>query len=118
MITIKSVELKDSQGLWVTVIEPDKQVDLAAEEPSVSFFNNGRVVPGNYVNFRIVFLDERGERKLSAVQDAQKPLALKKGSFVNVNFKLELSGQAKARQAEITVDETIRAYSAFELVES
>jgi len=55
IITIQSVQLKNNTGQWITVIEPDRRVDLVDEEASISFFNNtGRVPPGNYINYRIV----------------------------------------------------------------
>ena len=58
VITIKSVQLKNNTGQWITVIEPDRQVDLVTTEPSVSFFNNaGRVPPGNYINFKVEILE-------------------------------------------------------------
>lgn len=54
VVTLKKVELKNNTGQWITVIEPDRRIDLVNEEASVSFFNNGgRVPPGNYINYRI-----------------------------------------------------------------
>lgn len=53
-ITIRKVELRSTDGTWVTVVEPDRVIDLINEEPVVSFFNNGRIPEGSYVNFRLV----------------------------------------------------------------
>jgi len=57
-VTIQSVELKNTAAQWVTVIQPDKEVDLANQESTITFFNNtGRVPAGRYVNFRIKILE-------------------------------------------------------------
>lgn len=54
VITIVKVELKSVDGRWITILEPDKEVDLANAEPTISFFNNqGKVPAGKYSNFRI-----------------------------------------------------------------
>lgn len=54
IVTIRKVELKTVDGRWITVLEPDKEVDLVSAEPTVSFFNNqGRVPAGRYSNFRL-----------------------------------------------------------------
>lgn len=54
VITIVKVELKSVDGRWLTILEPDKEVDLANAEPTISFFNNqGKVPAGKYANFRI-----------------------------------------------------------------
>ncbi len=109
-VTIQKVELKNEAGKWATVIEPDKKVDLAQSEPSVSFFNNGRVLPGRYVNVRVRL--DRGV--LVRSEDYDKPLNIKKGSFVNVAFSFDLRGQAQGlsqdnfKQIHVTVDEDER----------
>ncbi len=54
VITIVKVELKSIDGPWITILEPDKEVDLVNAEPTISFFNNqGKVPAGKYVNFRV-----------------------------------------------------------------
>ncbi len=54
-ITIQEVLLKKTTGEWVSVIRPDKQIDLVNVEPSLSFFNNeGRVPEGRYTNFKVL----------------------------------------------------------------
>lgn len=109
-VTIQKVELKNAAGEWVTVIEPDKKVDLAQDEPSVSFFNNGRVEPGRYVNVRVRL--DRGV--LVRSEDYEAPLSIKKGSFVNVMFGFDFTKQAKDlsqdnfKQIHVTVDEDER----------
>jgi hypothetical protein len=118
VITIKSVELKNTQGQWLTVIEPDKQVDLATEEPFISFFNNGRIPSGEYVNFRVSFLDKANkERSLSAIRDWDQPVVVKKGAFVSVEFEIERAQKARVSYAALTVDDTIRSYLDSELLE-
>ena len=54
VVTIESLMLKNSLGEWMSVVEPDKAVDLFSEQGKVSFFNQGRIPQGNYVNFRLV----------------------------------------------------------------
>lgn len=54
VVTIRSLELKDSRGQWVTILEPDRMVDLVKERPQISYYNNeGRIPAGRYVNFRL-----------------------------------------------------------------
>ena len=53
-VYLKKFELKNNTGQWITVIEPDRPVDLVEEEARISLFNTaGRVPDGNYINFRI-----------------------------------------------------------------
>ncbi len=55
LATIRSVQLKNTAGEWITVVEPDSRVELvSAEDPGISFVNNGRVPPGEYSGFRLV----------------------------------------------------------------
>lgn len=109
-VTIQKVDLKNEFGEWVTVMEPDKKVDLAQDEPSVSFFNNGRVPPGKYVNVR-VRLDQG---LISRIKDYALPLDIKKGSFVNVAFGFDFSGISRSlgqdnfKQIQLTVDDEDR----------
>lgn len=109
-VTIQKVELKDEAGRWMTVIEPDKKVDLAQSEPSVSFFNNGRVVPGRYVNVRVQL--DRGV--LVRSEDYEVPLSIKKGTFVNITFGFDFAKPARGlsrdnfKQIHVTVDEDER----------
>ncbi len=111
-MTIKSVQLKKSTGEWVTVIEPDHQVDLVNQEPMVSFLNNGRrVSPGTYINFKIILSetvkvkgvdgtsktlnfnaqDKDGEMQIYSREDLLQPLRIKEHSFIGVWFDLDLS---------------------------
>ncbi len=119
-VYLKSVQLKKSSGEWITVIDPDKAVDLTKEEAGISFFNNqGRVPEGSYVNFGII-LSERvrfsgrdgahstqgvvtarldlnrdpssDEATLTAREDFSPPIAVKKGDFLSVWFHWDLGG--------------------------
>ena len=109
VITIKEVQLKKDSGEWITVIEPDHQVDLVNQEPMISFFNNGRrVPPGDYSNFKILLLrtikiknaqhfslvyeSPNDEIAISGSEDFLQPLKVKRGSFISVRFVLDLSG--------------------------
>ena len=95
-ITIDQVELKSASGQWVTVIRPDRRVDLAAEEPSVRFFNNGRIPAGDYSNVRVRFTPEEGARKqmsLERSEDYEKPIGVKKGTFIGVSFLFDWAGK-------------------------
>ena len=96
-ITIDRVELKNSSGEWVTVIRPDRRLDLTQEEPSVRFFNNGRIPSGNYSNVRVSFTAEEPARKamtLERKEDYNPPVAIKKGTFVGVTFLFDRLGEA------------------------
>ena len=46
--------LKNNAGEWITVVEPDKQVDLFSDQGKVTFFNQGRIPEGDYLNFKLV----------------------------------------------------------------
>ena len=111
VITIENVELKNSSGQWISVIRPDKQVDLLSTEAAVSFFNNaGRVPAGTYEDFRVEFLKPDGRKaRLGSLSALEWPLQVKKGSFIRVSFDLEVkAGQEtllEAKKAAVTVDE-------------
>ncbi len=110
-VTIEKVELKNTTGEWVTVIEPDKKVDLSQGEAAVSFFNNGRVHPGKYINVRVRL--DKG--LVSRAADYSPPLDIKKGSFVNVSFEFDLNNKEERKlvaenfkQIQLTVDDDER----------
>lgn len=91
-ITIDEVQLKDANGRWITVIRPDRRLDLTQEEPVVRFFNNGRVPAGNYENVRVSFTSEEGGKKKWALQrreDYAPALPVKKGAFIGVAFSFD-----------------------------
>ena len=54
IVTLKSLMLKNNTGQWITVAEPDKQVDLFSNQLQVSLFNQGRIPDGNYINFKLI----------------------------------------------------------------
>ena len=114
IITIKSVQLQKDSGEWITVIEPDHQVDLANQEPKISFFNDARRVPeGRYSNFKILFnlKGSENEIQLYGGNDFKEALEVRKRSFVSVWFKLDLTDvpngllPKKVEQAAVIVDE-------------
>lgn len=111
VITIKSVELEKDSGGWVTIIEPDHQVDLANQEAVISFFNNGRrVPPGSYRNFKIIFdNEETGEKiRLYGVGNFSEPLKVAPRSFISVSFELNLARtlrDSRVKQVAVVVDE-------------
>ncbi len=111
MITIKSVQLKKDTGEWITVIEPDHQVDLVSQEATVSFFNNGRrVPPTNYGNFRIIFIDRdtNHEIQLLGQENFKQALKVSTRSFISVSFELNLAAtlqDSSVKRATIAVDD-------------
>ena len=52
-VTIKKVQLKNRNGDWVTLAEPNKTIDLRGDEPVAEFVNKNRVPAGEYVNVKI-----------------------------------------------------------------
>jgi len=112
VVTIQSVYLQNEGGDWIKIIEPDRQVDLISEEAGLSFFNQGRVPPGKYTNFKIIlferikveskdleerylFLDSQAKDSDDEVQiygriNFKEPFSVKKGSFIGVWFSLNL----------------------------
>ena len=114
-VTVDKVELKGAGGKWVSVIEPDRKVDLMQEEATISFFNNGRVPPDDYSNVRVSLTGENYKDKffLERKEDFEKAVAIKKGSFVNVSFEFDFSkaheiSQQTVKQIHLTVDEEER----------
>ncbi len=112
VITVKGVYLKDSAGAWVKVIEPDRRVDFSKEEAVVVFFNNlGRVPAGDYTNFRVEFTGNDGiPKRLSAREDFDGAVAVRKGSFIRVAFGLLLENGIRMQQADMTVDADSRRF--------
>ena len=118
VITIERVELQKEPDGWVTVIEPDRRVDLLKEEPTVVFFNNtGRVPAGRYQNFKIGYIENNTSilRTLTAKEGFGKSFEVKKGSFIRVSFMLDLSAGARLEKAMVTVDKDAREFSEGEL---
>ena len=111
VITIKSVQLEKALGEWVTVIEPDHVVDLAIQEATVSFFNNGRrVPPGDYRNFKIIFDNhDTGEKiEIRGLGNFSEPLKVEARSFIRVAFELNLAGtlrDSRVENATVVVDD-------------
>ncbi len=127
LVTVRAVELKSEDGRWVTVAEPDNEVDLSAEEAGLSFFNShGRIPEGRYVNVRVRF--EKAPRAgsanwnlssgralvLSAGRDMD-PLTVEDGSFIGVWFTLNLE-DSSVKQVSLTVDEDSRTLAGSETV--
>ena len=104
VITLQKLELKKDNGEWVDIIEPDHRVDLNSTEAVISFFNNGRVPAGRFKNFRLSFEDHQKNRAISRRQDLDTPFVVKKGSFVNVSFELDLDTR-QVKEAHLTVDD-------------
>ena len=102
-ITIQKLELRKESGEWVSILEPDRRVDLAATEASVSFFNNGRIPADRFKNFRLSFEDHGRNVEMTRKKDLEPPFEVKKGSFVNVSFELDLDTQ-KVKETHLTVD--------------
>ncbi len=114
LVTIQSVHLKNSEGQWIKIIEPDRQIDVVKEEPGLSFFNNGRVPDGEYVNFKLTVLKE-GTMELFSPEDLRKPLIVKRGSFVGVWFSLDPKEPTRILGLSVTVDQDTRSLANEEL---
>ncbi len=127
VITIESVLLKKDSGEWITIIDPDHQVDLMHQDPTVSFFNNGRrVPPGKYSNFKIllsktikagtvekpdlIYDAKSSEIAIYGNRDLAKILSVSASSFISVWFNLDLSNTVSGRgpQAEFTPPRQVR----------
>lgn len=127
VVTIDHVELKNASGAWITLVRPDKKVDLVTTDPVVAFFNNkGRIHAGGYVNARMTISgeilrhEEDDPRKpvyLVAKKDFAKPVFIKKGSFVQVKFKLNLEVPISEALIEfgVTADEDKRVFGPDEI---
>ncbi len=102
-VTVQKLELKTEAGEWIDIIEPDHKVDLNETDASVSFFNNGRVPPGDFKNFRLSFEDRGVDRQMSRREDFATPFTVKKGSFVNVVFDIDTQNQ-NVKGTHLTVD--------------
>jgi hypothetical protein len=56
-VTVKSIQLKNDAGQWVTIATPNQDLDIAGVSPGAvvhSFMNDAVIPPGNYVNFKVV----------------------------------------------------------------
>jgi hypothetical protein len=115
VITIQNVELKAASGVWVSVVRPDKQVDVATEPAEVSFINHDRVPVAEYTNFRISFLEPSGKQALlTSVQDFAQSLTVKRTSFIHAAFYLDLAAH-QVKGAAVTVDDQTRTMMQSEL---
>lgn len=115
-ITIDQVELKKTSGEWVSVIRPDRRLDITQEEPVVRFFNNGRIPAGDYSNVRVRFTAEEEGRKamtLERAEDYMPPVAIKKGTFVGVTFSFDWKAgeplsQRSVKEVKLVTDQDER----------
>lgn len=110
VVHLRKFELKNDAGAWVSVIEPDRLVDLAEEQAKVSFFNTtGRVPEGRYVNFRLTLADDTRTNAVFSVTraaDFAEPLAIRKGSFLFADVEPVLETPVRRiTEARLTVDE-------------
>ena len=115
-ITLQKLELRTRDAQWVTIVEPDHQVDLMSADASVTFFNNGRVPEGDYDNFRLTFQDHATTREITRKLNYNMPLPVHKGSFIRVWFVLDFERDANeipvrprnVKELRLTVDDIIR----------
>ena len=115
-ITIDRVALKSISGEWVTVIRPDKRLDLTQEEPVVRFFNNGRIPAGEYSNVRVEFTAEHAPSKkmvLERAQDYRPSLPVKKGTFIGVTLSFDWEkardfSSGSVKEVRLVVDQAER----------
>ena len=53
-VTLKSIQLKNQAGDWVTIDNKEREIDMSkTDEPLIYFINKGKVPPGLYTNFKI-----------------------------------------------------------------
>ena len=112
-ITLDQVELKNAEGQWVTVIRPDRKIDLSQEEPAVRFFNNGRIPAGSYSNVRVHFTPEDQKQLiLERLSDYEPALPVKKGTFIGISFAFDWQAPALSektiKEVKLTVDQDER----------
>ena len=116
VITIQKLELKEHGGDWVKIIEPDHNIDLMTDDAMVSFFNDGRVPEADFDNFRLTFNDHGQEREISRRSNYDRPVPVRKGSFIHVSFTLEFEGapervvvrSGRVKELRLTIDDVIR----------
>ena len=53
IVTIQSLMLKNQTGEWITIVRPDKEVDLFSDQAKVTLFNSGKIPDGEYLNFKL-----------------------------------------------------------------
>jgi hypothetical protein len=118
-VTIDAVALKSASGGWVTVIRPDKKVDLLVTEPTIGFFNNlNRVPPGEYVNVMLTVSEDSPAATISyAIENDFAPVTVKKASFVSVKFRLDIDkrGLEAVEALALTIDGYKRAFGRGEI---
>lgn len=115
-VLIQKVELKSADGQWISIIEPDKLVDLETQEPEISFFNNGRVPRGWYGNFRLSLSQRSGQKLVITSAKDFKPVLVQKGSFVAVWFGVALLPvNQKIENVGLTVDQSTMNLNAADL---
>ncbi len=127
---VESVDLKDSEGNWRRVSQPDTVIPFEEKEAAVSFFNNGRVPPGEYVNFRVGLLCTAAEASASLEKHHARvfrvtgksdwsALEIRKGSFVRIEFLFDNSEEGpikKVKRIQILADEETRRVENADLV--
>ena len=126
-MTVQGIQLKSEDGRWITVAEPDNEVDLSAEEAGFSFFNShGRIPAGRYVNVRVRFEKapvpgaanwnlRAGQTLTLRAKSDLAPFTVTNGSFIGVWFTLDL-GDSDVKQVSLTVDEDSRTLAGSETV--
>ena len=56
-VTVKKIQLKTQAGSWVTIAQPNQEIDIAAANAGAvagSLMSDSAIPAGNYVNFRMV----------------------------------------------------------------
>ena len=119
---VRSVELKDTKAKWHRVSEPDSIIPFGQKEAAISFFNNGRVPPDGYVNFRVEIActvtepsaglerHATGAWRVSGKSDWPL-LPIKRGSFVRLAFSFDPLAETavqKIRRASVLAGEETR----------
>jgi hypothetical protein len=115
-MTVQSIQLKKSDGTWVTIAQPNQEIDIAsvsAGATAASLLSDAPIPVGQYVNFKMVFSETM---KFSGSDGAHYTVA---GSTVTVNgdnagLSASTATWTTDPPANTTLDETNESHSATE----
>ncbi len=81
-MTVQKIQLKDSNGNWVTISQPNREIDIASVDPAAtaaSLLSDISIPAGDYVNFKLTISETM---KFSGSDGTHYTVA---GSTVTVN---------------------------------
>ena len=137
-IILQKVELKNSAGEWIDVAEPDTPVSADSKEAGTSFFNNGRIPDGSYINFRLIVQEGRGEAEkgkefpsgssslpkaiyeITGSEDFSPPISILRKTFISVWFSLVAEAgkdlPADIQEVELNIDQSTTIFGRDKIV--